>query len=149
MKRIFIICSISLVIAACGGKKSGNDSSADSLSNANNSATAAESSAAHDTAAGRNGTESTGGTPSSPGAQLIAKYDCLGCHKEHEKLIGPAYADVADKYKSAPAGIVDTLANKVINGGKGNWGDVPMSGHPSISVDDARSMVKYILSLKK
>ncbi|MEO6849901.1 MAG: c-type cytochrome, partial [Mucilaginibacter sp.] len=114
--------------------KSGSGSATDSTSTATSPATTA--------------VDSTGGAAASPGAQLIAKYDCLGCHKEHEKLIGPAYADVAAKYTSSPA-VIDTLANKVINGGKGNWGDVPMSGHPSISMDDARSMVKYILSLKK
>lgn len=148
MKKVFIVLGLSLVIAACGGNKSGNDSSADSTSAANKTAVASNSDAAQDTAASHDGTEKAGGTPSAPGAQLIAKSDCLGCHKEQEKLIGPAYADVAQKYTSSPA-VIDTLANKIINGGKGNWGDVPMSAHASLSMDDARTMVKYILSLKK
>jgi len=148
MKKAFIVIGLSLVIAACGGKKSGNESEADSTAAANKTAVATNSDATLDTTASHNGTEKAGGTPSAPGAQLIAKSDCLGCHKEQEKLIGPAYADVAKKYTSSPA-VIDTLANKVIKGGKGNWGDVPMSGHPSLSMDDARTMVKYILSLKK
>lgn len=148
MKKTFIILGLSLVIAACGGKKSGNDSAADSTSAANKTAATTQSDAANDTAASHNGTDKAGGTPSAPGAQLIAKADCLGCHKEQEKLIGPAYADVAAKYKSSPA-VIDTLANKIIKGGSGNWGTTPMSGHASISMDDARTMVKYILSLKK
>ena len=97
-------------------------------------------------AASHNGTEKAAGTPSAAGAQLIAKSDCGTCHKETEKLIGPAFADVAKKYSSSD---VDTLANKIIKGGSGHWGTVPMSPHPTISEGDAKSMVNYILSLKK
>ena len=79
------------------------------------------------------------------GKALIAKSDCLGCHKIDEKLVGPAYKAVAAKYTMAD---VDKLAAKVISGGAGNWGQVPMSPHPSLSKDDAKEMVKYILSLK-
>lgn len=148
MKRTFIILGLSLFIAACGSGKSGNESAADSTSAANKTATTTQSDAANDTAASHNGTDKAAGTPSAAGAQLIAKADCLGCHKEQEKLIGPAYVDVAAKYKSSDA-VIDTLANKVIKGGQGNWGTTPMSAHPSLSMDDARTMVKYILSLKK
>jgi cytochrome c len=148
MKKTFIILSLSLAIAACGGNKSGNGSAADSTAAANKTAVATNSDAAQDTAASHNGTEKAGGTPSAAGAQLIAKADCSTCHKEQEKLIGPAFADVAKKYTSSPAQI-DTLANKIIKGGSGNWGTVPMAPHPAISMDDARTMVQYILSLKK
>jgi cytochrome c len=146
MKKAFIVLGLSLVIAACGGKKSSNESETDSASTSNKTAATTQSDA--DTSANHTGADKASGTPTSAGAQLIAKSDCLGCHKEQEKLIGPAYADVAKKYTSSSA-VIDTLANKVIKGGKGNWGDVPMSGHPSISMDDARSMIKYILSIKK
>jgi len=146
MKKTFIVLSLSLVIAACGGKKSGNDSAADSTAAANKTAATTQSDA--DTASSHNGTDKAGGTPSAPGAQLIAKADCGTCHKEQEKLIGPAFVDVAKKYTSSPA-VVDTLANKVIKGGSGNWGTIPMGPHASLSMDDARTMVKYILSLKK
>jgi cytochrome c len=44
---------------------------------------------------------------------------------------------------------IDMLVNKVINGGKGNWGDVPMAPHPQLKKEDVTEMVKYILSLKK
>ncbi|HTD42209.1 MAG TPA: c-type cytochrome [Mucilaginibacter sp.] len=145
MKKTFIVLGLSLVIAACGGGKS-SSGSADSTNTANKTATATSSDAAQDTAASHNGTEKAGGTPSAAGAQLIAKADCGTCHKEKEKLIGPAFADVANKYTSAD---VDTLASKIIKGGSGHWGTVPMAPHPTISVDDAKSMVNYILSLKK
>ncbi len=147
MKKTFIVLGLSLVIAACGGNnKSGNGSTADSTSSANKTAVATSSDAAQDTAASHNGTEKAGGTPSAPGAQLIASSDCSTCHKEQEKLVGPAFADIAKKYTSSDA-VIDTLANKIINGGSGNWGTVPMSAHASISKDDARTMVKiYIIA---
>ena len=147
MKKLFIICGLSLAIAACGGNKSGGNS-ADSTSAANKTAVASNSDAAQDTAASHNGTEKTAGTPSAAGAQLIAKSDCSTCHKEQEKLIGPAFVDVAKKYSSSQA-VIDTLANKIVKGGSGNWGTVPMSPHPAISVEDAKTMAQYILSLKK
>ena len=147
MKKAFIILGLSLFIAACGGK-SGSTSGSDSTSDANKTATTAEPNAAQDTAASHNGTESTGGGANSPGAQLIAKNDCSTCHKVDEKLIGPAFIDVAKKYTASPA-VIDTLAHKIINGGSGNWGTTPMVGHPSLAVSDAQTIVKYILSLKK
>ncbi|WP_026905363.1 c-type cytochrome [Pedobacter glucosidilyticus] len=82
------------------------------------------------------------------GKQLIAQSDCLGCHKEQQKLVGPSYADVAAKYEATPENIT-MLAGKIINGGQGNWGEVPMSAHPQVSQADAEEMVKYILTIKK
>jgi cytochrome c len=81
------------------------------------------------------------------GLDMIASLDCTTCHKINEKNIGPAYADVAKKYEATDANI-ETLANKVIKGGSGNWGTVPMTPHPTLSVDSAKEMVRYILSLK-
>jgi cytochrome c len=82
------------------------------------------------------------------GRKLMVNSDCFTCHKLDAKLIGPAYTDVAAKYTATPA-VVDTLAKKVINGGSGHWGQIAMSPHPAVSMDDARAMVLYILSLKK
>lgn len=81
------------------------------------------------------------------GLALIAKSDCLTCHKVHEKLIGPAYADVAAKYETTDANI-SMLASKVIKGGQGVWGAIPMTPHPQLSEADAQQMVKYILLLR-
>jgi len=147
MKKLFLVLGVSLTIAACGGSKSGNDSAADSTSAANKTAATTEPNA--DTAASHIGTDKAGGTPSTAGAQLIAKFDCLTCHKEQVKLIGPAYVDVAAKYSPATSAIVDTLADKVIKGGSGHWGTIPMTPHPAVSSADAHTMVTYILSLKK
>lgn len=79
--------------------------------------------------------------------ELIGSNDCTTCHAINEKKIGPAYIDVSKKYEATDAEI-DTLVNKVIHGGQGNWGTVPMTPHPTLSRDDAKIMVKYILSLK-
>ena len=150
MKKAFIVLGVSLVfLAACGGGKSGGDSSADSTAAANKTAVSTDANASNDTAASHNGTEKASGTPSAAGAQLIAKSDCSTCHKEQEKVVGPAFADVAEKYKSGGDAIVDTLVNKIISGGSGHWGTTPMAGHPTLSKDDAKTMVKYILSIKK
>lgn len=83
------------------------------------------------------------------GLALIAKSDCLTCHKVDEPLIGPAYRDVANKYASQAPGIIPQLAEKIIKGGTGVWGQVPMLPHPTISQADAETMVKYVLLLKK
>jgi cytochrome c len=143
MKKVFIVLCISAVITACGGgSKTG---SADSTAAANQTAKQSETSV--DTNATKTGAEPAAGSMS-PGAKLIAGSDCLTCHKVDTKVIGPAYKDVAAKYPATQANI-DTLVNKVINGGKGNWGDVPMAPHPQLKKEDVTQMVKYILSLKK
>ena len=80
------------------------------------------------------------------GKALIAKLDCLACHKTDTKLVGPAYTAVAEKYPQ-DQNSVDLLSQKVINGGSGVWGPVPMAPHPAITLADANKIVKYILTL--
>lgn len=81
-----------------------------------------------------------------PGKGLIAQSDCKACHIVDQKSAGPSYKDVANKYKGQKDA-VDKLAAKVIKGGAGVWGTTEMAAHPQVSVDDARKMVEYILSL--
>lgn len=73
---------------------------------------------------------------------------CLTCHKIDEKLVGPPYRDVANKYENTEEN-VNMLAEKVKKGGVGVWGEVPMPPNDVISMEDARAAVKYILLLKK
>ncbi len=80
------------------------------------------------------------------GKALIAKLDCLACHKIDTKLVGPAYTAVAEKYPQ-DQNSVDMLSQKVINGGSGVWGPVPMAPHPAITLADVNKIVKYILTL--
>lgn len=81
------------------------------------------------------------------GLTLVATSDCVTCHKINEKFQGPAYADVAKKYEPTEENIT-MLAGKVINGGTGVWGSIPMTAHPDITEEDAKAMVKYVLALK-
>ena len=81
------------------------------------------------------------------GEALISKSDCLACHKFDVKILGPSYKEVAAKYPNNAATIAQ-LVSKIKKGGSGVWGPVPMSPHPALSDDDAKLMVKYILSLK-
>ena len=86
--------------------------------------------------------------PKKDGQALINGSDCRTCHKDDSKLIGPAYQDVAKKYENNAAN-VKMLTEKIIQGGQGNWGEIPMAGHPNLSQEDATAMVEYILSMKK
>ena len=80
------------------------------------------------------------------GKQLIEGSDCKTCHNETKKTIGPAYLSVAEKYETSK-GTISELADKVIKGGKGVWGEVLMTPHPDLQKADAERMVTYILSL--
>jgi cytochrome c len=82
------------------------------------------------------------------GLDALVKYDCTGCHKIEEKLSGPGYREVANKY-AGQADAVSYLAGKIIAGGVGVWGNVAMAPHPNVSQSDAEAIAKYILSLKK
>lgn len=82
------------------------------------------------------------------GKALIEGADCMTCHQTGEKLIGPSYLDIAGKYENTPENTA-MLAGKIINGGSGVWGSVPMSAHPGMSTDNAKKMMAYILSLKQ
>ena len=128
------------MIAACGGNNSEN-----SDNNTTTTEQPAETMSETPETTASTGQAATVG--SDKGKELIAQSDCLTCHKEHDKLVGPSYADVAKKYE-ATEGNIDHLATKIIDGGKGVWGEIPMTPHPSLSKDDAKEMVKYILSIK-
>jgi cytochrome c len=82
------------------------------------------------------------------GLEVLAKNDCLTCHKVEETLTGPSYRDVANKYAGVDTAVA-YLSEKIIKGGMGVWGSVMMVPHPGISQADAEAMVKYILLLKK
>ena len=83
------------------------------------------------------------------GLALIGQSDCLTCHKVNEASTGPAYNLVAQRYANAADTTITRLGKKIINGGAGDWGTVPMSPHPNISQADAEQMVKYVLLLLK
>lgn len=81
---------------------------------------------------------------------ILRQYRCLACHSITTKQIGPAYVQVAEKYRGNPEA-PKKLFDKVRKGGAGVWGDIPMSEHPveSISDDDLGKAINWILSLKQ
>ncbi len=133
-KRVAFIVGCTIFAAACGGNsdkpaETKTDSSATSSTN-NSTATASDK-----------------------GLELIGSSDCTTCHRLNKDAsgasIGPAYSEVAEKYSPAADTTVDRLVKKVINGGSGVWGTTPMTPHSGIPEADVKTMVKYILSLKK
>jgi len=78
---------------------------------------------------------------------LLKKSGCTACHATDKKVVGPAYKDVAAKYKG-DAKAAAMLADKVKKGGSGIWGPVPMPPHPQVSDADIKTMVTYVLGLK-
>lgn len=83
----------------------------------------------------------------SVGSSLIASSDCKACHTLKDVSVGPSYTAIAERYKGQ-SGAVDLLAKKIVDGGGGNWGTTHvMAAHPQIPLEDAREIVKYILSL--
>lgn len=82
------------------------------------------------------------------GLALVSKNDCFQCHRIDEAFTGPAYREVAEKYAGSDTAL-NYLADKIIHGGSGVWGQVPMIPHPNLTEDDAKTIAKYILLLKK
>ena len=135
MKRIITICLLFTGMYAC-----------------NNGTTEAKTEAKQDAKVETKGPEIAKVDPTdSPefkkGLELMNNSDCKTCHKVDERLIGPAFRDIANKYPNNPA-TLDTLAHKIIKGGQGNWGAIPMAAHANLSVEDATAMAKYVLLLK-
>lgn len=127
MRKIVYTLSAAILLVACGGGATKNETTTET--------TTAEA-------------KPSDNPDYSKGLALVAGSDCLTCHKVAEKNIGPAYQDVAAKYENTDENI-EMLAGKIIKGGSGNWGAIPMTAHANLSQEDAEAMVKYILLLKK
>ena len=80
-------------------------------------------------------------------ADLAMKKNCMACHAVDKKVLGPAYKDVAAKYADQKDA-VDKLTQKVLKGGAGVWGPVPMPANPQVTEAEARQLVQWILTLK-
>jgi glucose/arabinose dehydrogenase/cytochrome c551/c552 len=80
------------------------------------------------------------------GRNIMLSLDCKSCHKENEKSVGPAFVQVAQKYKNDP-NAVGYLVKKIKNGGSGVWGEVAMAAHPTLSETDLQQVVQWVLSL--
>jgi cytochrome c len=129
MKKLFSIFAIALILTACGSKKTENAEKEDF-------GTPDESSSA----------STGGGDAIAQGEALVKASDCKTCHHATDKIIGPSHSDVAKKYDFTEAN-VKLLAGKIISGGSGVWGEVPMTAHADLSQDQAEKMARYVLSL--
>jgi cytochrome c len=85
--------------------------------------------------------------PARANEQLAQSKNCMSCHRIDSKLVGPAYKDVAAKY-AGQADAPERLVQKVMKGGAGVWGPVPMPANPQVNEAEARQLVQWILSLK-
>ncbi len=129
MKKTFITLSSLFILVACGG---GSDKKTES------EATPAPAK-----------TEDLSSNPDyQKGLEITAKSDCFTCHKIDEKNIGPAWRDVANKYAGSDTA-VNYLAHKIMKGGSGVWGEVPMAPHPTMTEEEAKTVARYVLLLKK
>ncbi len=78
---------------------------------------------------------------------LAKSKNCMACHAADKKLVGPAYKDVAKKY-AGDAKAADMLATKIVKGGSGVWGAIPMPANTQVSDADAKKLAAWVLSLK-
>lgn len=149
MKKIFIVFAVAAASYACGGGESEKSTTPVSNNETNQNTQIGGEKPAETTAAPAGDAAAPAATADAgAGKALIEASDCRTCHQDNAKVIGPSYVDVAKKYPNT-AENVKMLAGKVIKGGKGNWGEIPMSPHPNVSQSDAENMVTYILSMNK
>jgi cytochrome c len=78
---------------------------------------------------------------------LAQSKNCMACHAVDKKLVGPAFKDVAKKYAGDKTA-ADKLAAKVMKGGAGVWGPVPMPANPQVNDAEAHKLVAWVLSQK-
>jgi cytochrome c len=131
-KTLLIFGCVAIAMASCGNPDSKQEESSSTVTTTDTSST----------------TSTQAPAEMLPGEKLVATADCVGCHNRTQKVVGPAYIDIAAKYPSTPENI-DKLAGVVIAGSSGTWGELPMTPHPNLSKEDAKSMVTWILSLKQ
>lgn len=134
MKKLFVLILVigfaTCTMTSCGGKKEETKKEDDGYND-------------YETA--------DSGTPSSDdlikqGQALVDASDCKTCHHPTNKIVGPSHTDVAKKYEFTKANVA-LLAGKIMKGGSGVWGEIPMTAHPDLSQADAEKMAMYVLSL--
>jgi cytochrome c len=133
LKKYFFGFALITFMTACGGGTS-TENKSDSTSTSSSTETPA-------------GNDVSDNPDYKAGLKMIAASDCLTCHDVATKKIGPAYQEVANKYAGVDTAL-GYLAGKIITGGQGVWGTVPMTPHATLSLDSAKQMVKYVLLLK-
>lgn len=80
--------------------------------------------------------------------QLAKDSGCLSCHALTEKVVGPAYSSVAEKY-SGQSDAAASLVQSIQYGSKGKWGRIPMPAHASLSSEDLNKLARWVLTIQK
>lgn len=136
--KLSVLFSFTLLAASCGNGGETRSATATSDSSATTAAPA---------------TTPGSDIPHKKGLELIGASDCTTCHKVHltdeGASTGPAYEQVAAKYSPAADTTVERLVKKIVSGGSGVWGTIPMTPHATLPETDIKEMVAYIMSLKK
>ena len=83
--------------------------------------------------------------PAQADEALAKKHNCLACHQVDKKVIGPAYREIAKKYKGQ--NVAAQLEQKVKKGGVGVWGQIPMPPNPAVPDGDVKKLVDWILKM--
>ena len=130
MKKAFIMIAALVVLAACGGSEKKDEKTSTTEQKAEGTTDDLSSNPIYQKA-----------------ITIIANSDCRTCHLVDEKNQGPAWREVANKYAGQDTA-VRYLADKIIEGGSGGWGTVPMAPHPTMSREDAETLAQYVLLLK-
>lgn len=137
LKKFLVVTAVTVSLIACGSNEASNDGAATDAG----TTTTTETPAPQTNASGISEAEVD------QGLTLIAQSDCLTCHKVEDRIVGPSYKEVANKYPANDS-TYNYLAQKIIEGGKGVWGEVMMTPHEGLSKEDAVLMAKYVMSLK-
>ena len=87
-------------------------------------------------------------SPAFASPELAQQKTCMACHAIDRKLVGPSYKDVAAKYASQKDAAAGLLAEKIMKGGVGVWGPVPMPANPKVSPAEARQLAIWVLGIK-
>ena len=82
------------------------------------------------------------------GETLLAEKRCVACHDLSKALLGPSYKAIAARHAAQKDLMIEVLAQKIIAGGAGNWGVVPMVPNEHVSLEEARAMSRWILGLQ-
>ncbi len=82
-----------------------------------------------------------------PAEAIAQSSGCLSCHAKAEKIVGPSFVSIADKYRGDKDAVA-ALAQSVQNGSRGKWGRVPMPPHASLSQADLKTLAQWVLATK-
>jgi cytochrome c len=149
MKKIILLGALAgFIFTSCGSKqeekKEGSEEAYHEYESADNGASSSPSSSSSE--------EQSAQEPVplqdliAQGEALMNSSDCKTCHTVENRIVGPSYNDVAGKYSFTKENVA-MLSEKVITGGAGNWGEIPMTAHVDLAKADSEKMVYYILSL--